>query len=263
MGGAERVTAETALLDGSEVVELGVPELLGQDAVSRFRASVVQAEADESVRVMVLRGSTRQFCRGMDLSEISEGSVGGDSPAWLRATEDFVESLVALRQSKAITVAVVEGPAMGGGVGLAAACDFVVATDAATFALPELLLGLVPAMILPVLAERFGLQTAKRWAMTQATWTATEAKTAGLVDQQVGVERLSVELRRLLRMLLRSHPRGVMALKRVAREVSVVPTVRGIAVGQGVLNELLGRVDVRRDLIAFRDFGFLPGEADA
>jgi enoyl-CoA hydratase/carnithine racemase len=169
---------------------------------------------------------------------------------------------LALRQARAITLAVVEAPALGGGVGLAAACDFVLSTENASYALPELLLGLVPAMILPVLGERLGLHQAKRWAMTQAQWKAIEAKSAGLVDQLVSAERVDVELSRLLRSLLRAHVRGTVELKRLVRENEGMDITRAIEMGRDALTVLLSKPEVRRDLVAFRDFGLLPGEAD-
>jgi enoyl-CoA hydratase/carnithine racemase len=244
------------------VVSLEVPATLSRKGVARLRAMGLEALADESVRIVVLRGSADAFCRGLDLSEISSGSVEQTPPVWERATDDFTEILAALQQARPMTIAVVEGPALGGGVGLAAACDFVVATEVATFALPELLLGLVPATILPVLGERLGLHRAKRWAMTQATWQASEAKSAGLVDQLVSVERLEVELQRLLRALLRSHPRGVTTLKRLTREICGLEISRATRLGQATLNALLGQNEVRTDLVDFRDFGLLPGEAE-
>ncbi len=241
------------------VVELSVPAALGLEGVACL-LSGLEALTDESVRILVLRGTNTCFCRGMDLAEICPDSDPTAVPVWERATQNFTKILRGLLATNAITVAVVEGAAMGGGVGLAAACDFVVASEGATFALPELLLGLVPAIILPVLAERLGLHPAKRWAMTQATWKADEAKAAGLVDQLVPTERLDVELRRLLRVLLRSHPRGVENLKQLVSEIRNLDQSRAIERGQMLLTSLLGQVETRQELVAFRDFGLLPGE---
>lgn len=237
---------------------LVVPVALGLREVTRLLGELEGLAPN--VRVVVLRGSSTGFCRGMDLAEISAEFATEVSRPWEQATNVFAKVLEVLRTSRAITIGVVEGPAQGGGVGLVAACDFVVATEAATFALPELLLGLAPAMILPLLRDRLGLHQAKRWAMTQATWTANEARAAGLVDQVTSVERLEKDLRRLARGLLRNHPRGVAAVKGLAREIDGMPTSLAIERGQAQLNDLLGQEAVRRDLIGFRDFGVLPSE---
>lgn len=252
----------TARPSGSDrVATLAVPATLGTEGIARLRTAALGAVFDPTISVVVLRGTRDAFCRGMDLSEITLEPTSDPAP-WVRATTDFTDVLLGLRQAPAMTLAVVEGPALGGGVGLAAACDFVLCSDNASFALPELLLGLVPAMILPVLGERLGLHQAKRWAMTQAQWKANEAKSAGLVDLLVSAERLDVELSRLLRTLLRAHPRGTLELKRLVRETLGMDTTRAIEMGRDALTVLLGKPEVRRDIIAFRDFGLLPGEAD-
>jgi enoyl-CoA hydratase/carnithine racemase len=236
--------------------------------------------ADERVRVVVLRGTQECFCLGMDLDEIQleQGESAlqtGTSPAktspaktssaasWEDATRDFTAVLQTILEARPITVALVEGPTRGGGTGLSSACDLVLATDEASFGLPELVLGLVPAMILPVLAERLGLHQAKRWAITQATWKAGEANTKGLVDQLVPEDRVESTLKRTLRTLTRLHPRGVIALKHHARLLSAVDVVAAMAEGRDLLVDMLRRPDVRADVIAFRDYGILPGQSDS
>jgi enoyl-CoA hydratase/carnithine racemase len=252
--------APPAHADATGVVTIEVPSALGRSVVSRLLAAL-EALDQKSVRLVVLRGSSDVFCRGMDLSEIGAEMQAEHRGPWVQATDDFVRAIAWIRAAQPITLAVVEGQAQGGGVGLLAACDFVIATERATFALPELMLGLAPAIILPVLGQRLGLHQTKRWAMTQATWTASDARAAGLIDQEVNVDRLEPELRRLLRSLLRCHPRGVAALKTLAREVHGMEIGCAVERGRAMLVGLLGQADVRRDLIAFRDFGMLPGEA--
>ena len=76
-----------------------------------------------------------------------------------------------------------EGAARGGGVGLAAACDVVVASEDSSFALPELLFGLLPAVALPFLLDRISIQAIRLWALTGHSRSAAEAMADGLVDQ--------------------------------------------------------------------------------
>jgi enoyl-CoA hydratase/carnithine racemase len=208
----------------------------------------------------------------MDLGEISldpalvtDGSCADPEPLmspWEQGSRDFTAVLQTLLDSKPVTLALVEGPALGGGTGLVAACDLVLASEQANFALPELLLGLVPAIILPVLAERLGLHQAKRWAITQATWQAGEAQARGLVDQVVPNSNIEATLKRTLRTLLRVHPRGVTALKRYARKLSSTNVVASMLEGQKLLLALLSQSEARADVIAFRDFGILPGQTE-
>jgi len=274
------------------VATIAVPSKLSQKALAELRQQLEWAVADDSVRVLVLRGSQSSFCAGMDLGEIAldSGDIALDAaaPLWEQGARDFTAALQTILLAKPITVALVEGPAMGGGVGLLSACDLVLATEQATFALPELLLGLVPAIILPILAERLGLHQAKRWAITQATWQAGEAQTRGLADQLVASDRVEASLKRTLRTLLRVHPRGVIALKRYTRLLQSMDSISGMnqhsetaspagtepmsqhwsvilgmQAGQKLLVSLLRQPEVRADVIAFRDFGILPGQADS
>ena len=99
----------------------------------------------------------------------------------------FVQALLAVRCG-APAVAYVDGEARGGGVGLAAACDLVLATPRATFALPEALFGLVPGAIRPILEERMAPQKVRRLALLAGSIGAEEALALGLVDRIVADE---------------------------------------------------------------------------
>lgn len=243
------------------IASVAVPKSLGKRAVSDFKRALDDALGSPELRVLVIHGSAEGFCSGMDLSEIEENPAvsPGSTELWRSTTHGFVELLETLLFAAPITLCVIEGPALGGGVGLLAACDLVLATEQASFALPELLLGLVPAMILPVLAERLGLHQAKRWAITQATWQAGEANQRGLIDQLVAVERLDAQLKRTLRTLMRLHPRGVLALKRFARGLEQRDISAAMRQGQALLSGLLEQPEVRAEIVAFRDYGILPG----
>jgi enoyl-CoA hydratase/carnithine racemase len=245
------------------VVRITVPSSLGQHALAQLIGELEGAMARPTVRAIVLAGTQERFCAGMDLSEISADNAKNSGGDWLVATNQFVRVLQMIRDASAITIAVVEGAALGGGVGLLAACDVVLATEQATFSLPELVLGLVPAMILPVLGERLGLHQAKRWAISQATWQAGDALTKGLVDQLIPADRVEVSVKRVLKNLVRLHPRGVVALKRFAQTIENLHVNEAIAEGHSLLSGLLSQPEVRNDVIAFRDYGILPGQSES
>jgi enoyl-CoA hydratase/carnithine racemase len=245
------------------VAQVLVPPTLSQQALTTFRAALATALTSATVRVVVLRGGTEAFCAGLDLSEISEEMADESASPWFSASLDFTAALQTILEAKPITLAVVEGKAMGGGVGLLAACDLVLAGAESSFALPELVLGLVPAMILPVIGARLGLHQAKRWAMTQTTWQAGEAKSRGLIDEVAAKDRVEADLKRMLRTLTRLHPRGVNSLKQLTRKLSELDLVSGMREGQTTLCDLLRQPQVRAEIAAFRDYGILPGSQDA
>ncbi len=134
----------------------------------------------DHVRVVFVRGAGGTFCAGADL-------------AWMRDAADWSESdnrddamglakmLKALHDVPALTVAVVEGAAMGGGAGLVAACDMAVAVKGAKFAFSEVKLGLIPATIAPYVIEAVGPRTARALFMTAELFDAAAAKEFGLI----------------------------------------------------------------------------------
>ena len=155
---------------------IAVPEVLNRATVSAFQSAVADAYADDGVSVVVLRGRPDVFCRGMDLAALDEDF------SCKQDLSQFTGLLAELRTGTKPVVAVVEGAAAGGGVGICVAADLTIATSAASFALPELLFGLVPAMITPYLAERVRPAMLRRWALSAATLSASEAEAAGVVD---------------------------------------------------------------------------------
>jgi len=136
----------------------------------------------DHVRVVFVRGSGGTFCAGADL-------------AWMRDAADWSESdnrddaiglakmLKALHDVPALTVALVEGAAMGGGAGIVAACDMAVAVKGAKFAFSEVKLGLIPATIAPYVIEAVGPRVARALFATAELFDADRAKDYGLVSQ--------------------------------------------------------------------------------
>ena len=139
------------------------------------------AEADAAVRVIVLAGSGKAFCAGADLGWMAaaafEGPEANDRNA--RTMGGIFHQLSACTKP---TIARVHGAAMGGGVGLASACDFVVAGPQAFFALSEVRLGLVPGVISPFVVRRLGAARARAAFLLGGRISAADAFRQGLAD---------------------------------------------------------------------------------
>ncbi|MFL5880417.1 MAG: enoyl-CoA hydratase/isomerase family protein [Actinomycetota bacterium] len=172
--------------DRVATVTLNRPEAL--NAVSTELA-IELAEAfeplatDPGVRAVVLAGAgERAFCVGADLKQ----RAGFDDHGWFVQREAFRRGFAAVRRCPLPTVAAVAGFALGGGTELALACDLVVAAEDATFGLPEVRLGLVPAGGgTQLLARRVGRSVAKDLVLTGRRVGAAEARRLGLVDRVV------------------------------------------------------------------------------
>jgi enoyl-CoA hydratase/carnithine racemase len=193
------------------ILPIQVPAALDSTGVLGLRAAI-HAATETVPSVVVLEGTGGVFCRGLALDTLADGRAVAAS---VRA---FAGCLEALRLAAWPSIAVVDGEALGGGLGLAAACDVVLATPRSTFGLPELLFGLLPAIVLPVLLERVPAQRLRLLALRAHSLAADEARALGLVDDLVAAEALPRATRRWVRTLSRPNTQAVALLKRYTAE---------------------------------------------
>jgi isohexenylglutaconyl-CoA hydratase len=177
------------------------------------------AESTPAVRALVIRGAGNTFCAGGDFSGF-RSAMAAAAPAdgvdpIATSNRRFGALLEQLRALTVATIAVVEGAAMGGGCGLAACCDVVLAASDAKFAMPEVTLGLPPAQIAPFVAARIGERTALRLMLTGRRIDAAQALASGLVDEVSAVDALDARLNELLVELGRAEPNALRATKAI------------------------------------------------
>lgn len=177
---------------------------------------------DERVRVMVLAARGRSFSAGADLNWMkrvagySEAENLGDARALaglMRALNDLAKP----------TVALVQGAAYGGGVGLIACCDIAIAAETAQFCLSEVKLGLSPAVISPYLIAAIGERAARRYFLSAEVFSAREAWNLGLVHRVVPDEALEDAGRKMVKALLLGGPQAQTAAKELIFAVSNRP----------------------------------------
>jgi isohexenylglutaconyl-CoA hydratase len=191
------------------------------DAMVRgLRDACVAVSANVQARALVIRGRGGQFCAGGDFARfkqlIATRPPGEGHDPIAAANRAFGALLEAIAALEVPTLAVVEGAAMGGGVGLAAACDFVFAASSARFATPEVTLGLPPAQIAPFVARRIGAAAAKRLLLTGERLDATQAAALGLVDELApDAPSLDALLDARLAALGRAEPAALRETKRL------------------------------------------------
>ena len=195
--------------------------------VSGLLQAIAQAEAHAATRALVIRGAGGNFCAGGDFSRFRElmttpaPASGADPIAHFNRA--FGALLERLHSAQIATVAVVEGAAMGGGAGLAACCDFVLASSNALFGMPEVTLGLPPAQIAPFVAARLGDKAALRLMLTGCRLKANEALACGLADEVLESDALDSRLNELLNALGRAEPAALRATKAIAQCHRAVP----------------------------------------
>ena len=173
------------------------------ELVTELLVALDRAEAEPGCRTFVIAAEGPDFCVGMDLRSAQDWLAGG-----MHLPKTLLHRLAT---SPLITVALVDAAADGGGVGIAAACDHVIAGPGASFRLTETLLGLLPALIMPLLIRRVGEHQAFSLTMTARRLDADQALRSGLVDESA--DRAESALRSFLTGLRRMDVGALRALK--------------------------------------------------
>ena len=174
---------------------------------------------DQSVRVIVLAAHGKTFCAGADLQWMLQ-------MAQFSAEENQADALRLAAMLHTIylcpkpIVAQVQGDCVGGGVGLIAACDIVLASDDAHFCLAEVKLGLIPATIAPYVIRAIGQQAARRYFLTAERFTAQAAQRIGLLHDLVAPEALAASVDAVVQSLSANGPQAVQQAKILVREIA-------------------------------------------
>ena len=162
-------------------------------------------ESDPRVRVVVLAAEGKSFSAGADLNWMkSMASYSKDEN--LADAEALGELLRTLNFLSKPTLALVQGAAFGGGVGLIAACDIAIGAEGAIFSLSEVKLGLIPAVISPYVINAMGERAARRYIITGERFDAAEAHRTGLLHEIVPAEMLEHEAEKIVAALLAAGP---------------------------------------------------------
>ncbi len=185
--------------------------------------------ADDDAWVAILTGAGRAFCAGADMVD-GAGSVGTfPGSFWEKPTINSFESGLELNKP---TIAAVNGPCIGYGLTAAITCDFIVASDRATFAYPEVTIG-VPTIVGAIqLPGRIGWANAMELLLTGDTIDAERAAAMGLVWRVVDHDQLLVEARTLADRLCRGAPLAVRATKEVARRTPAMAWTEAVRFGE-------------------------------
>lgn len=244
-------TLEVTARDAVLYVTLNRPEKrnsINAAMVGEFHRALDQAEADPALSVVVLRGKNGFFCTGMDFNEVT-------GPDGQTDAQGFMDLLKRFTTTPCVVVAVVEGQVMAGGVGVAAACDLVIATKTSRFSLSEALWGLLPAIIIPFIIRRVGAQAAYRMTLTTMPVSGEEALNRGLVDELA--DDVDRHLNLLLRRLTKVTSKTVGRIKNYFRKMWIIDE----AMEAAAVNENLSMMEdetVKENILNFTKYGKFP-----
>jgi len=210
---------------GCAILTLNNPEqhnAFDDRLIPEMTAVLQQLGDDPQVRTVTLAAAGKSFSAGADLN-------------WMRRVADYsveenvqdamalAELLKTLNELPKPTIALVQGAAFGGGVGLVAACDIAIAGVKASFCLPEVKLGLIPALISPYVIAAIGQRASRRYFLTAERFSAQEALRLGLVHQVSDDNDLKTAGELICRQLLQNGPQAISAAKRLILDISGRP----------------------------------------
>jgi enoyl-CoA hydratase/carnithine racemase len=218
-------------LMGTSVINL--PERLDLASIERMRA---QLAASAEASAIILEGIPNRFCLGLDFVQTAAPGMAR-SAALRRSLEYFADFMGELLTAPRPTLAVIDGPALGGGLGLAAACDVVIASERSTFGLPEALYGLAPAIIRPALMTRLTVQQLNMLLFTCHSRSAHEAHALGLVDHLVPLADLEKCKRYITRQLRRARSKTVATARNWNKAAFAEALKQGVADTNAALAE--------------------------
>jgi len=184
-----------------------------------WTSAVSESARRHEVRVVVLAGAGTVFCAGGDAKWLSS-TIRSSEAENLRDGQAMEAMFAAINHLPAPLICRIQGAALGGGAGLAAVSDIVVAEDRATFAFPEVKLGIVAAIIGPFVLAKIGTAAARELFLTGARFPASRAKEIGLVHTVVPADQLDAKVEEYVREILTGAPDAIAAAKKLIRDVS-------------------------------------------
>lgn len=179
-----------------------------------------QVQADAALRFLLVRGRGKHFSAGADLAWMQQ-SAELDYHTNLDDARELAELMYNLAKLKIPTLAVVQGAAYGGALGLISCCDMAIGADDAQFCLSEVRIGLAPAVISPFVVQAIGERAARRYALTAERFDGQQAQAIGLLAQSYPLDTLEQQVEQWTANLLLNSPAAMRASKDLLREVGI------------------------------------------
>ncbi len=190
--------------------------------IADLSAACRALDADPSVRVVVLAGRGKSFSAGADLNWMKAAGEAGEAENFADAMK-LAGMLRTLAEMSKPTIARVHGAALGGGMGLASACDICIAGERALFATSEVKFGIIPSAISPYVIRAIGERQAYRYFQTAERIDARRAAALGLAHEAVASDELDAKVKEVVDALLQGGPKSQSAAKELIRAVANRP----------------------------------------
>src|SRR6478672_96585 len=197
------------------VLTLNRPErrnALTIELMRELAAEIEKAAADPATRIVILRGAGKAFCTGLDLQEAAVKDP--------HATAEAVAGvLLALAETRLVTIAIVHGAAVAGGAGIMSACDFVIAAERTKIGYPEVRRGLVAGLVMTFLRRQLRERDLREVLLASELFDAERAREIGLVNRVVPAAELDAEVQKIVASVLQGAPGAIANSKRLMEEL--------------------------------------------
>src|SRR5205809_2532084 len=183
------------------------------ELLNELIAAINVASEQPNERVLILRGAGAAFCTGLDMKEAAD-----QKKAHMTA-ELGAKTLIALAETRLVTIAAVHGAAVAGGAGIMSACDFVVAAEKTKIGYPEVRRGLVAGLVMTFLRRQVGERNMRELLFGGELIDAARAKEIGLVNRVVAPDAVMTEAQKFAASVLQGAPGALAQTKRLVEEL--------------------------------------------
>jgi methylglutaconyl-CoA hydratase len=197
------------------VLTLNRPErrnALTIELMTGLASAIESATADPQQRILILRGAGKAFCTGLDLQEAAKQDAHATAEAVAR-------TLLAVAESRLVTIALVHGAAVAGGAGIMSACDFVIAAERTKIGYPEVRRGLVAGLVMTFLRRQLRERDLREVLLASELFEAERAREIGLVNRVVPADNLESEAQKIVASVLQGAPGALANSKRLMEEL--------------------------------------------
>ena len=225
---------------------------LTREMLDRFTRGVDQLPLIDNLRVLIIQAAGSVFCAGMDLAQMQERAVERNREhPWRQDAESFHSAIVSLLDCRMPTIAAVRGPAIAGGVGLALACDIVIAGESTSFVLPEPKRGIAAAMVTPLLLRRTSPAQAGFVLLGGQSVAAKQAAAMGLCEVVVADAEFDATVQAQVNSILECSPHALSTTKQFLNSVGHDELRNALARAIHVSADARSSEDAREGLDAF------------
>lgn len=215
------------------ILTLNRPEkrnALNDGLIAALKDALRQADADESLRAVVIRGAGKDFCSGADLAAIQK-IAGATYEENVEDARSLAELFTMIRKVRVPVIAAVHGRALAGGCGLAFGCDLVIAARSARFGFPEVKIGFVPAMVAAILRRNLGEKKSFELLTLGSEFSAEEAAAIGLVNAVFDDEAFDAAAIEYASRYAKVSGSAVAMTKRLLYDIDGLPLADAVALG--------------------------------